>query len=69
MTLSYCNGCVHHGTVEIQQENHSRCEKENCLSVYAKCVSEEAIRQFINNNGVRRNQWTNSALEICYSSA
>ena len=66
MVLSYCNGCKYLEKVEINGENHSRCQKENCLSVYTKCVSEEAVRQFIHNDQMDSNRWVTSALEICY---
>ena len=67
MVLFYCSGCKYLEKVGMKGEDHSRCQKENCLSIYTKCVSEEALRQFIHNdkNGSNRRRAT-SALEICY---
>jgi len=64
MILSYCQECQYHGQVEIANETHSRCLKENCLSMYAKCFAEEAIRQFIQKNVYTEQGPANSALEV-----
>ena len=66
MLLSYCSECNHLETVEIKEESHSKCRKENCLAIYTKCISEEAIKQFVSNDQLGSNKWTTSALEICY---
>ena len=66
MILSYCQKCEYHKQLEIANETHSRCLKENCLSVYAKCFAEEAVRQFIEKNKQGRHDPSSSALEICY---
>ena len=66
MILSYCKKCEHHVQVEIASVTHSRCLKENCLSVYAKCFTEEAVRQFIRKNTDKKYDPPDSALEICY---
>ena len=64
MILSYCQECQYHGQVEIANETHSRCLKENCLSMYAKCFAEEAIKQFIQKNVNNEHGFGTSALEV-----
>ena len=66
MIIKYCNKCAYHEVVEIEKVNQSRCGKENCLSLYTKCVTEEALRQFLKNDKRNIREVTHSALEICY---
>jgi hypothetical protein len=68
MVLQCCERCDYHELTEISAEEHSKCGKENCLSIYAKCVTEEAVRQFIYRNEPGRIEQPTSALDICYSS-
>ena len=66
MILSHCSECKYHHKVEIEDEIHSRCLRENCLTMYTKCFTEEAIRQFIKKNMDKERDRTHPALEICY---
>ena len=68
MVLQYCTKCSYHELTEINAREHSKCGKENCLSMYAKCINEEAVRQFIQKNELDRIKPPTSALDICYSS-
>ena len=68
MILKYCMKCSYHELTEINAQEYSRCGKENCLSIYAKCITEEAVRQFIHRNEPYRIEAPTSALDILYSS-
>ena len=69
MLLSYCGGCVYHEIIENEGHKQSKCKKENSLSIYTKCLAEEAVKQFIERNQQRIPEKTDSALEICYETA
>ena len=45
MILSYCKNCEYHSTVKILDDMHSRCQKENCLVIYSKCLTEKAVER------------------------
>ena len=66
MILLYCKICDYHEAVVIYGTEHSRCLKENCLSVYTKCLTEEAVRRFIHENKYENIEKLKSALEVCY---
>ncbi|MBW1982808.1 MAG: hypothetical protein JRJ12_16510 [Deltaproteobacteria bacterium] len=68
MILEYCKKCEHHETVELDSRPHSRCLKENCLSIYTKCVADAAVQQFIAHDTGKKKPPPRSALEICYES-
>jgi hypothetical protein len=38
MVLAYCKRCSFHELTKISGEEYSKCCKENCLSIYAKCL-------------------------------
>ena len=69
MILSYCKHCEHHSTVEIDGYIHSRCQKENCLVIYSKCLTEKAVEKFLRENEDHKKLIGNSALDICYPEA
>ncbi len=69
MILSYCKHCAHHSTVEIEDQTHSRCLKENCLVIYSKCLTEKAVEKFLRENDDHKKELENSALDICYPTA
>jgi hypothetical protein len=66
MILTHCSKCEFHENVEIDSELHSKCNKENCLSVYSNCVRVTAIERFISQNGIEKSEKPISALDICY---
>jgi hypothetical protein len=66
MILTHCLKCEYHSEAEIDDELHSKCDKENCLSVYSNCVWVAAVRKFVSQNKVDRTKEASSALEICY---
>ena len=66
MILSYCSLCEYHQIVEVRKHEQSTCKKENCLSIYTKCLSDEAVKQFLHRNRQRVTKRRDSALEICY---
>jgi hypothetical protein len=66
MILTHCSKCEFHEIVEIDSELHSKCNKENCLSVYSNCVRVTAIERFISQNDPDREEKRPSALDICY---
>ena len=68
MILIYCQKCEHHLVVEGEGEIHSKCEKENCLSVYSECVAKAELKTFIAQNTSDQKRQL-SALDICYPSA
>jgi hypothetical protein len=69
MILSYCKHCEHHSTVEIEGQMHSRCLKENCLVIYSKCFTEKAVEKFVRENEHKKQEFGNSALDLCYPKA
>ena len=66
MLLSYCRGCEYHEIIEKRGYKYSKCNKENCLSVYTKCLTEEAVRQFLLRDKEQGTVKSHPALEICY---
>ena len=66
MIIAYCSKCKHHDRVEIDSELHSRCKKENCLSIYSNCIRVIAVNKFISQNNLAGIEKPASALEICY---
>jgi hypothetical protein len=66
MVLSYCNKCEHHEILEIEGREQSRCQKENCLSIYTNCLMKEAIQYFISRNEAEKKMRSQPALELCY---
>jgi hypothetical protein len=66
MILSYCQRCEQHVIVQVEDFKYSKCQKEKCLSVYTKCVADEAVKQFLQRDGHNAARKAESALEICY---
>ena len=68
MIIAYCSKCKHHEKVEIDNESYSRCNKENCLSIYSNCIRVTAVNNFISQNNRSTKEKSSTALEICYPS-
>ena len=66
MLLFYCRECVYHEIVDLREHQQSKCVKENCLSIYTKCLTDEAVKQFIDRDKPKLTVMIDSALEICY---
>ena len=66
MILACCAICEHHEKVEIDCKLHSKCQKENCLSMYSNCVTHTAVKKFVSQNTLEQKDEPSSALEICY---
>jgi len=66
MILACCSTCEHHEKVEIDRTFYSKCQKENCLSMYSNCVTITAVRKFLSQNSLDQKEEPSSALEICY---
>jgi hypothetical protein len=66
MLVSYCRECKYHEISDVEGDEHSKCNKENCLSVYTKCLTEEAVKQFLQRDKLDLGRVAESALEICY---
>ena len=66
MIVAYCSRCEHHERVEMDSELHSKCSKENCLSIYSNCIRVIAVNKFISQNNLSCKEKPLSALEICY---
>ena len=66
MILACCSTCEYHEKVEIDRTFYSKCQKENCLSMYSNCVRDEAIKRFVSQNTLDQTEELSSALEICY---
>jgi hypothetical protein len=50
MILACCSICEYHEKVEIDCTLYSKCQKENCLSMYSNCVRDAAVKKFISEN-------------------
>jgi hypothetical protein len=66
MILACCSTCEYHKKVEIDLTFHSKCQKENCLSMYSKCIINIAVQRFVALNNLDHTEESSSALEICY---
>ncbi len=66
MIIAFCSKCSHHEKVEIDNELYSKCNKENCLSMYSNCIRVIAVNKFISQNELSGKEKPSSALEICY---
>jgi len=66
MILAHCLKCEFHERVEIDHKLYSKCNKENCLSIYSNCVRVTAIKKFVAENDINQVKDLSSALEICY---
>ena len=66
MILAFCSICEYHETVEIDCTLYSKCQKENCLSIYSNCVTHKAVKRFVSQNTLDHTEEPSSALEICY---
>ena len=66
MILACCSTCEYHEKVEIDLTLYSKCQKENCLSMYSNCVTNRAVERFVSQNALDQTEEPSSALEICY---
>lgn len=66
MILAHCLKCEFHERVEIDHKLYSKCNKENCLSIYSNCVRVTAVNKFVSENDLDNVKDQSSALEICY---
>ena len=66
MILACCSTCEYHEKVEIESKLYSKCQKENCLSMYSNCVTNAAVKKFVSQNSLDQKEEPASALEICY---
>ena len=66
MILSYCLKCEFHEKVEIDHKIYSKCNKENCLSMYSNCIRVAAVNKFVSENDLENSKERSSAIEICY---
>ena len=66
MILAHCLKCEFHERVDIDQKSFSRCNKENCLSIYSNYVRVTAVNKFVSENDLNEVKDQSSALEICY---
>ena len=66
MILAHCLKCEFHERVEIDHKLYSKCNNENCLSIYSNCVRVTAVKKFVSENDVNQVKDLSSALEICY---
>ena len=66
MILACCETCEYHEKVEIELTFYSKCQKENCLSMYSNCVTNRAVERFVSQNTLDDTEEPSSALEICY---
>lgn len=69
MLLFYCKECEYHEIIDVEGHKHSKCYKENRLAIYTKCLTDEAVKQFIDKDKQRDTVNRNPALEICYKTA
>ena len=66
MILAHCLRCEFHEKSEVDDRVYSRCNKENCLSIYSNCVRVVALKKFMSQNALGTIEDDSSALEICY---
>jgi hypothetical protein len=66
MILACCTTCEYHEKVKIDYTPYSKCQKENCLSIYSNCVTNRAVQRFVAQNALDNTEEPSSALEICY---
>ncbi|HDM76503.1 MAG TPA: hypothetical protein ENG51_08540 [Deltaproteobacteria bacterium] len=68
MVLKVCMNCPFHEiTQNVDNQSVSFCGKENCYSVYSRCIGQKALEDFLRKNGVPMGL-RRSALDLCYSS-
>ena len=65
MILTHCLKCEYHSEAKIDDELHSKCNNENCLSIYSNCIRNAALNEFVSQNKVDRTEEHSFALEIC----
>ncbi len=66
MILAHCLKCEFHEEFEIDKMIFSKCNKENCLSIYSNCVRVTAVKKFVSKNDISQIDEQSTALEICY---
>ncbi len=47
MILKSCLNCKFHEIRKAEDEERSRCLRENCYSEFSKCIAERALHQFL----------------------
>ena len=52
MVLKYCFSCKFH-QVKPEAEEYSYCARENCYSVFSKCISRQALSCFLEQEVVK----------------
>ena len=66
MILAHCFKCKFHEKVQLDNITSSKCNKENCLSIYSNCVRVTAVKKFVSQDVISDIDDQSSALEICY---
>jgi hypothetical protein len=66
MILIHCVKCRYHEEVNVSGASDSRCRKENCLSKYSDCITNAAMKQFIDRNRLASLDRPETALDLCY---
>ena len=52
MILKPCLKCPHHIIRENGKEKESFCQKENCWSVFSKCIARKALERFLDEEKI-----------------
>jgi len=66
MVLKVCVHCPFHEIGRnAESESISFCGKENCYSIYSRCISYKALEEFVQKNGIPVDM-KRSALDLCY---
>jgi hypothetical protein len=54
MVIKYCLTCAFHQVKQEDSEEGSYCARENCFSMFAKCLSKHALKQFLTQESIPR---------------
>jgi hypothetical protein len=65
MMIKSCLTCKFHEIKPDGKEETSHCRRENCYSRYSKCVAEEALERFLEQES-SRSEHLPSTLEQTY---
>ena len=59
MVIRFCSTCAFHEIRFDEERNEkSHCGKENCWSMFSKCLSNQALRTFLERETVFRAEGT-----------